>query len=492
MAGESLFDTLAGGFGHAVNRPALEAFVANSQANNGLRTAQTDVAIGNAQKQQEEFDAHNQIEAGLGSLTGADGKPIYTPSDVKLLKNLMISHFGNAPEVVKSLQEGQTLANQRVLSDPSQIGSTAATAAMQGNTNKIAEPVALPDNYVAPPGVSVDPQQSPQGVAHTQLTNAQTQQALAGASLKHTQANAASQPSSLSDDAAYSAATRYNRYGTLPSLGMGAAGANDRKKILNFAAELSQNPDWHPPAWDAPPANGAAPQTHITAQQAADTAANPADAKAQTAMMSDMTKRAAVADAAEQTVLRNMSIVRETLGKADQSGSPFINTLENKVRQGLMGDPDVSAYQNALTTMRNEYARVVSMATGAQGLTDHAMKEGYKLFPDGLAPSQFEANAQIAQREMGNRTGSMHDQIAQARSTLRAPAHGAGSVGVVNTPDVSTAGGAQPATSAGADQAAARGTPTYHTEADAEAAAAAGSLKPGTKIIVNGVSGTWH
>ncbi len=40
MAAQTLFDTMAGAFGQGPNRPALESFVANSQATNGLRSAQ--------------------------------------------------------------------------------------------------------------------------------------------------------------------------------------------------------------------------------------------------------------------------------------------------------------------------------------------------------------------------------------------------------------------------------------------------------------------
>src|ERR1700761_553638 len=103
-AAQTLFDTLAGGFGHGVDRPALNAFVANSQAANGLRTAQTDEALNNAQMQQEEMNAHADLENSLASVTGDDGKPILGRSQAHLVANKLKGHFGNAQVVMQALR----------------------------------------------------------------------------------------------------------------------------------------------------------------------------------------------------------------------------------------------------------------------------------------------------------------------------------------------------------------------------------------------------
>jgi hypothetical protein len=461
MAAQDLFDTLSGAFGHGVDRPALNAFVANSQATNGLRSAQTTEALNNAQQQQEEQQARSTLESTIAGVLGDDGKPLVSPSAARFVAQEQIAKMGSAQQVMAALREAQQAHNTGIASDPSKLGTPAATAAIQGNTNKLAEPIAAPASgeYSLPAGLpQPNFQETPQGAA--KLTDIQAQAGQRGALAQ----KALLQPegSTLSDDAAYNGAVKYNSFGQLPSLGMGASAAADRKKMLNFAAMLSHDPNWHPPSWDAqgaappagatPAAPGAtpalaggqpviAPTGHPTLQNAQDTAANPADAKAQTSTLTDMTKRTSLADAAEQTALKNLQIARETLASADQTGSPLANTIQNKVRQGLFGDPQVSAYQNAISTARNEYARVISMATGATGITDYAMKEGQKLFPDDLAPAQFESNFSVAQREMANRTASMHDQIANAKNTLHggsapvAPSSGAPSGTVMSLDD---------------------------------------------------------
>ena len=197
--------------------------------------------------------------------------------------------------------------------------------------------------------------------------------------------------------------------------------------------------------------------------------------KAQAAMLTDQTKRTANADASEQTALKQMQIVRDTLAKTDQMGIPYANSIVNLVRNRAFGDPNVSSYQNALSTMRTEYARVISLATGATGITDYAMKMGQDLFPDSLAPEQFEANAAVATKEMAARTGSMHEQITNAKRTIHNP------VGLappaVGPPQAAAPPslGSTPPTTGGYG-----GLPSYPNEA----AALAAGHKPGDRVFL--------
>lgn len=437
MAQQDLFDTLAGSFGHGVDRGALNAFVANSQSLNGLRTAQTEEALNNATKQQEEMQAHSELESSLSQVLGDDGKPLLTPSGAHLVATELKGHFGDAKTVMEALRATQLTHNTGVISNPANLATPAATAAIAGNTNKMPATEEVHPEFTVPAGMPSPPTvfETPGGAANASMHNA------TAFAKEHPQMTP-----SLSDDAAYNAAVKYNRYGVMPTLGMGASAAADRKKVLEFAASISVDPNWTPPSWTQGPGNtphapapGPAPggppaaptpgapatPAHPTLQTATDAAVNPSETKATAASLSDMVKRTSVADASEQTALKNLQIAREMLAKADQTGSPLANTIVNKIRAGMFGDPDVAAYHNAISTARNEYARVISMATGAQGITDHAMREGQKLFPDDLAPAQFEANVAVAGREMANRTGSMHDQISKLKTGLHTVPGGA-------------------------------------------------------------------
>ena len=443
--GQTTSGALADLFGQ-VNRPALNAAIATAQARNGLVSAQTQDAMIKAAQGQEQMEAWDALKTAYI----AQG---HKESDAEMLRAATVAATNHDPETALKV------VNQGGLSSPTSTPQE-QTLYQQGYEGKVAPLQAVSNNFAVPAGQAPpNIQQSPEGAAQTADTQSQT----ALRTAQTVKANTPATASSLSDDAAYNAAVMYNNFRVLPSLGMGASAANDRKKILDFAAFQSVNPNWHPPSWDNPagttpppspgpgpatapplgpgpataaPPLGVAPPQHPTLATAMNVAGNSADARANTAALVDMTKRTANADSSEQTALKNLGIVREVLGTADQTGVPWANKIVNAVRTGAFGNPMVSRYQNALSTARTEYARVISMATGAAGITDAAMNEGQRLFPDDLAPEMFEANVGVAQREMANRTGSMHAQIANFKNTL----HGISPAGSNDT-----GGGAGPA-----------------------------------------------
>lgn len=396
----SLFDSLFN-----VNRPAMDAYVTQGQSMAGLRSAQTEDALMKAQQAQEQMNASSQLEDAYTKMGMA-------PSSAHAAATISIGHFGDAKTAMEALQGALKLKNEQTLALPENLGSPAATAAASSIQGKIPTPEAVPGNFTVAPGMPApNVRQTPEAAAQTENFKAQAAQ--------HTATAAGT--SSLSDDAAYNAAVKYNLTGQLPSMGMGQSAAADRKKVLDFAAQQSVNPNWHPPSWDAAAAPGAAPATHPSLANATTPIGAAATTKANTSMLTDMTKRTAIADSSEETANTNLQLALHYLKGADQTGSPLINAVQNKIRSGLFGDPDVSAYTNALTTAANEYARVISMATGATGITDQARAEGQRLFSPGMAPAQLEANIQVAQQEMANRTGSLHSQVAHAKTSLGTP-----------------------------------------------------------------------
>lgn len=247
MAGtQSLFDTLAGGFGHGVDRPALNAFVANSQATNGLRTAQTEEALNNAAMQQEEMQAHADLESSLMKVTGDDGKPLLTPSAAHLQAQELIGHFGDAKTVMQAYREAQQAHNTGIISNPANLNTPAYTAALAGNTNKAPEAVAVPNEYAVPPGMTPPVvQQTPLGAAETNEHNAAAHAKVAGGGIDPTAV----------DFGAY----QLYKTGKMPALGMGAGPA--RSAILARSAQIAQQEQQNPgsttnPAYDTAIANG--------------------------------------------------------------------------------------------------------------------------------------------------------------------------------------------------------------------------------------------
>lgn len=73
----------------------------------GLRSAQTEEAIANAQRMREESDAGDDLENALGQLTGPDGKPMLTPSQAHFTKTQMVFLHGGAQSALQALGEMQ-------------------------------------------------------------------------------------------------------------------------------------------------------------------------------------------------------------------------------------------------------------------------------------------------------------------------------------------------------------------------------------------------
>lgn len=88
-------DLLAGAAGRPVDRPGLEAFVANSQSMNGLRSAQTDEALINAQDKVREQQAQDTLEGNLTDMYTNQGMPYsQAAANARGMSAIMKSHFG--------------------------------------------------------------------------------------------------------------------------------------------------------------------------------------------------------------------------------------------------------------------------------------------------------------------------------------------------------------------------------------------------------------
>lgn len=202
---------------------------------------------------------------------------------------------------------------------------------------------------------------------------------------------------SLSPEAIDLAARQMLVSGTMPPMGYGKAAASQRAAVLNRAAELAK-------------AEG---------QDAGDLQGNKADIKAQTAALTQMSKLDAAIGNFEQTAIKNADLSLK-LAKKGMGGTnfPTINAWVNAARTGT-GSGDVIAFRNALTTFKTEYAKILSGATGAAGITDAARREADTLMNENMSPDQLEKAVSTAKIEMENRRKSIREQIDQTRKGIK-------------------------------------------------------------------------
>lgn len=197
----------------------------------------------------------------------------------------------------------------------------------------------------------------------------------------------------------------------LPTFSRAAGGDANRVAVLTRASQIAE-------------ANG---------DDAASLAAKQAAIKSAQSALTDQGKKGAAMGQSEKTAMYNLQMAVDLGKKTDRTGSPLINRGIIDWRTGVTGDPDTKSFVNALTTAKDEYAKVVSGATGAAGITDAARKESDQLFSRIDSQASLEQVIGVAKQEMANRIkGYAAESDALKRS-------------ISENVDVSTPGAAGPA-----------------------------------------------
>lgn len=198
----------------------------------------------------------------------------------------------------------------------------------------------------------------------------------------------------LTDSATELLAGRYIKDGTLPT----RISEKDKAKILNRASEVAKT-------------------LNLTA---GDLIAGTADVKATAAALNKQTTQLAQVKAFEDTALKNADLAVSLAPKgAGPMKSPVLNRWVQTGRRAVMGDPGVTQYEVALGTFLDEYAKIVSGATGSQGSTDASRREAYERLSKYASQGQLQAGVETMKQEMNNRITSMQDVQDGLRSHLR-------------------------------------------------------------------------
>ena len=203
----------------------------------------------------------------------------------------------------------------------------------------------------------------------------------------------------LSPQAIDNAATVFNEKGTLPTMGMGKPSAVLKAQILNRAAELAR-------------ANGDS-GTELLARQA--------ERKANQTALTDLTKRNNTMSFQKQTAIANGNLLVSAAGAgAGTTGSPLLNRWQQAYRSGVQGSPEVAKFGLAMNTFANEYAKVISGATGAAGVAEGARQEMLKHLSEASTPQQVAAIVKQAKLEMESAQTAVTKQLQYTQSALRA------------------------------------------------------------------------
>lgn len=169
--GYTLADLLSGAAGNMPNRPLLNYQVATGQALNGLRSAQTEDALDNARKAQNEATMQQQQIDARNNLSQNFQKNGYNPALADELAGEQIAFGTNMDEVMRGRLAEQTAQQKEQIQNPNTSPDQRALTmeAMTGKPVDVATNV--PGNYSIAPGLpQPNVQQTPQAAASTALT----------------------------------------------------------------------------------------------------------------------------------------------------------------------------------------------------------------------------------------------------------------------------------------------------------------------------------
>lgn len=191
--------------------------------------------------------------------------------------------------------------------------------------------------------------------------------------------------------------------------------------------------------------------------------------RAQNMTLPVLAKQKAAVQAYEGLARFNGDRLLQIIDKIDETGVPVIEGVRRLAERGV-GGVDEAEFLSVLQTYQTEVARIISNPNLSGVLTDAARKEIQDVIQKGGTAEQFKRIINRLNLEMDMR-GQMLDEQMQVSGASAAP-------------ELDPARAATPPPASAQTE--------FATEAEANAAAAAGTLKPGSKVVIGGVSGTWQ
>jgi len=203
----------------------------------------------------------------------------------------------------------------------------------------------------------------------------------------------------LSDGAVTNAAAVYRMTGQLPT----RISQKDKEAILNRSAQMVGN-------------------------NVGDMLANWASRKSDQAALTSIQKMSSQIESFENTALRNGALALRLAAQVDNGNFPIFNAWKNAGGKAT-GNPKVKAFDAAIKTFADEYAKIVSSATGGGVTSDSAREAAESRISSSDSPQQLQETMHTLVQDMLNRRKSLD----QERENLL------GRIRNGNTPDVPAA-----------------------------------------------------
>ena len=211
---------------------------------------------------------------------------------------------------------------------------------------------------------------------------------------KKAEADAQPQDEPLSDAAINTLVDIRLAGGPDPSFGMGKAGVRNKTRYYEGLAKSGVS--------------------------GADIVANTAQRAADQGNLTNLTKQMGTMEAAERTLSGTTSVLRNTIKKVPDTGSPFLNSFVRPGMEKLFGSKDVSNFNTALGTVQKEFARILYSGTaGNQQLTDSQAADLRASLGPNFTKAQLLGALNIYDMDKGFRLKAQRAEIADTHRRLQ-------------------------------------------------------------------------
>lgn len=197
----------------------------------------------------------------------------------------------------------------------------------------------------------------------------------------------------MTPDAVYYAAWNYNLTGTMPPFGMG--GSSARVAVYNEAAKIAREA-------------GVSPQQMRTSQ---------GRQKALQVSLNNLQKQSDVMERNVMTFHNNMTTFLDAAQKVNNGRFYDWNKIKNAA-QLHTGDPNVASLAAARNLVAQEYAKIASMATGAEGSSDTAQRHALELIDHAQSLEQVRAVAETLDRDVLGQVDAAHKKEAAIQDLM--------------------------------------------------------------------------
>ena len=200
----------------------------------------------------------------------------------------------------------------------------------------------------------------------------------------------------LTADAADMQAKFYLRTGTIPA---GFGGQGMRAQIIERATQIAKS-------------EGKTVDDYISGR---------ATVKADTQALAAITKVKSAAEGYANGAAKSLDLMVSLIPSTPEPLNMQILTRWARTGETEFGDVRVPPFTAALVTSLDQYAKVITGATGAQGATDSARNLALSLIPPGTLSNQIPGIVEVLKRDMGNKIAGYDEQIASLRGGLAKP-----------------------------------------------------------------------